>query len=198
MCAWAREPSAQSLSPPGYHAQVKKISLDLFLPAVNRSEGKVQYLIFQFVLLEALRHNVQLLNGLTDRPVITDSDDARHWLACSDSLIGISGNGFEIEGNQYPRQNYGFLRQLSRMAGVTVRDAGVERCGLVSFTVAGREADEVQRTLARARINVSVSRVSSTRLDMEARGLPDLVRASVHYYNTAEEIERFCRVLASR
>ena len=89
-------------------------------------------------------------------------------------------------------------RQLSTIAGVTVRDEGVERCGLVSFTVAGSDADEVHRRLARAHINVSVSRVSSTRLDMEARGLPDLVRASVHYYNTAEEIERFCRVLASR
>jgi selenocysteine lyase/cysteine desulfurase len=63
--------------------------------------------------------------------------------------------------------------------------------------VAGREADEVQRLLAKARINVSVSRVSSTRLDMEARNLPDLVRASVHYYNTDEEIARFCATLAA-
>jgi cysteine desulfurase/selenocysteine lyase len=89
-------------------------------------------------------------------------------------------------------------RQLSTIAGVTVRDEGVDRCGLVSFTVAGSEADEVHRRLARAHINVAVSRVSSTRLDMEARGLPDLVRASVHYYNTEKEIERFCGVLASR
>jgi cysteine desulfurase / selenocysteine lyase len=89
-------------------------------------------------------------------------------------------------------------QQLSAIAGVTVRDEGVERCGIVSFTVAGRDADAVQRRLAKARINVSVSRVSSTRLDMEARDLPDLVRASVHYYNTGEEIERFCTLLASR
>jgi selenocysteine lyase/cysteine desulfurase len=89
-------------------------------------------------------------------------------------------------------------RQLHTLTGVTVRDEGVERCGLVSFTVAGSDADAVHRLLARAHINVSVSRVSSTRLDMEARGLPDLVRASVHYYNTEEEIERLCRVLAAR
>jgi cysteine desulfurase / selenocysteine lyase len=89
-------------------------------------------------------------------------------------------------------------RQLSTIAGVIVRDDGVERCGIVSFTVDGNNADAIHRGLAKARINVSVSRVSSTRLDMEARGLPDLVRASVHYYNTAEEIARFCNVLASR
>jgi cysteine desulfurase/selenocysteine lyase len=89
-------------------------------------------------------------------------------------------------------------QQLSAIAGVTVWDEGVERCGIVSFTVTGSDADAVQRRLAKARINVSVSRISSTRLDMEARHLPDLVRASVHYYNTDEEIERFCTLLASR
>jgi cysteine desulfurase / selenocysteine lyase len=88
-------------------------------------------------------------------------------------------------------------RQLSTIPGVTVRDQGVERCGIVSFTVADRGAEEVQRRLAKARINVSVSRIPSTRLDMAARGLPDLVRASVHYYNTEQEIERFCASLAA-
>jgi selenocysteine lyase/cysteine desulfurase len=88
-------------------------------------------------------------------------------------------------------------QQLSTIPDVTVRDQGVERCGIVSFTVAGREAEEIQQRLAKARINVSMSRIPSTRLDMEARALPDLVRASVHYYNTEEEIERFCTVLAS-
>ncbi len=90
------------------------------------------------------------------------------------------------------------LRQrLDTIRGVTVRDQGIERCGIVSFDVAGKGADEIQHLLAKARINVSVSRLPSTRLDMEARGLSDLVRASVHYYNTEAEIERFCTILAS-
>ncbi len=87
-------------------------------------------------------------------------------------------------------------RQLSLIPGVAVRDQGIERCGIVSFTVTGKSADEVQRLLASARINVSVSRLPSTRLDMEARGLHDVVRASLHYYNTEEEIARFCTVVA--
>jgi cysteine desulfurase / selenocysteine lyase len=133
--------------------------------------------------------------------------DARRFENWETSYAGKIGLGVAIEyALQWGIEAIGarvisladdLRRQLSRMAGVTVRDAGVERCGLVSFTVAGREADDIQRRLAQAHINVSVSRVSSTRLDMEARGLPDLVRASVHYYNTAEEISRFCRVLAA-
>jgi cysteine desulfurase / selenocysteine lyase len=37
--------------------------------------------------------------------------------------------------------------------------------------------------------------VASTRFDMEARGLNEVVRASVHYYNDEDEIERFCATL---
>jgi cysteine desulfurase/selenocysteine lyase len=91
------------------------------------------------------------------------------------------------------------LRQrLSTVPDATVRDQGIERCGIVSFDITDNDADAVQRRLAAERINVSVSRLPSTLLDMEARGLRDLVRASIHYYNTEEEIERFCSVLGSR
>ena len=39
-------------------------------------------------------------------------------------------------------------------------------------------------------INVSVSAPASTRLDAEQRHLPDLLRASPHYYNTEHELDR--------
>jgi selenocysteine lyase/cysteine desulfurase len=80
---------------------------------------------------------------------------------------------------------------------VIVQDPGAERCGIVSFTVAGHDPAEIQRTLAAHRIHVTVSRRPSTRLDMEARGLSSVVRASVHYYNSEEEVERFCATLAT-
>ncbi|MET4700598.1 cysteine desulfurase/selenocysteine lyase [Constrictibacter sp. MBR-5] len=79
---------------------------------------------------------------------------------------------------------------LSAIPGVTVRDRGTKRCGIVSFDIAGVDPEAVKATLAGQKINVSVSRVGSTRLDMTARGLDAVVRASVHYYNSEDEVER--------
>jgi selenocysteine lyase/cysteine desulfurase len=81
-------------------------------------------------------------------------------------------------------------RRLPSVRGVTVRDRGVEQCGIVSFT-ASRPSSVIRDELRRCGINVHVSGAASTRLDMDSRGLSDVVRASVHYYNTHEEIERF-------
>lgn len=85
--------------------------------------------------------------------------------------------------------------RLTELPDVAVHDLGRAPCGLVSFTVAGSSPDALCARLRQKGINVSVSRRSSTLLDMQARGLPDLLRASVHYYNTEEELERFVRAL---
>jgi selenocysteine lyase/cysteine desulfurase len=87
--------------------------------------------------------------------------------------------------------------RLETLPGVIVRDPGAERCGIVSFTAARKAPAAIQQALAQHHINVAVSHLPSTRLDMEERGLSSIVRASVHYYNSEEEAERFCATLAS-
>lgn len=87
--------------------------------------------------------------------------------------------------------------RLDLIPGITVRDLGTVRCGIVTFTVEGKSGWDVRTALHARSINVWVSPMASTRLDMEARGLKDLVRASVHYYNTEEEIDAFCVALES-
>ncbi|MBW3633770.1 MAG: aminotransferase class V-fold PLP-dependent enzyme [Chloroflexi bacterium] len=81
---------------------------------------------------------------------------------------------------------------LEAIPGVTVWDIGAEQCGIVTFTADGIGAREIQEALAARSMNVTISTVASTRFDMEARGLDEVVRASVHYYNDEAEIERFC------
>ena len=85
---------------------------------------------------------------------------------------------------------------LGALPGVAVRDQGAVRCGIVSFTVEGADLTAVRDALRAQKINVSVSPSEYTLIDMQARGLPAVVRASVHYYNTEEEIARFCEALA--
>lgn len=91
---------------------------------------------------------------------------------------------------------YQLRTQLSPLSGVIVRDRGVTQCGIVTFTIEDIDPYEIQRHLAAEKINVSVSLRSGTLLDMEARKLERMVRASVHYYNSEEEIERFCQKIA--
>jgi len=85
--------------------------------------------------------------------------------------------------------------KLSDLRGVTIHDQGRRRCGIATFSSTQAEAQAIQSALRDRDINTSVSTPNSTRLDAEARTLPDLVRASVHYYNTESEIDRFTAAL---
>jgi cysteine desulfurase len=81
------------------------------------------------------------------------------------------------------------LRELlGAIDGVTVHDLGRDYSGIVSFAVAGRDAAEVRDELARRDVIVTVSSRSSTLLDMSARGLTSLVRASPHYFVSDEQL----------
>jgi len=83
----------------------------------------------------------------------------------------------------------GLRDRLGEVPGVTVRDRGTRRCGIVTFTCDGVDAEAVKRALAAAGVNVSVAAPSSTRLDSANRELPPLVRASVHYLTTDTELD---------
>jgi selenocysteine lyase/cysteine desulfurase len=85
--------------------------------------------------------------------------------------------------------------QLATIKGVTVRDLGRVRSGIVTFTCDGHSPGEVMQRLQANGIAVRTVELASARIDMEQRGLDELVRASVHYYNTEAEIERLCQAI---
>jgi len=78
---------------------------------------------------------------------------------------------------------------------INVRDAGEEKCAIVTFFHESAGAEAISQALREQHINVSVSGPSSTLLDANARGLPDLVRVSPHYYNSEDELETFVSAL---
>ena len=81
--------------------------------------------------------------------------------------------------------------------GVTVHDLGVKKCGIVTFLKEGTNPSDLATKLRNMKINVSVSDITSARLDFEPRGLSALTRASVHYFNTEDEMSRFVRAVSS-
>ena len=88
------------------------------------------------------------------------------------------------------------LRQsLSDMAAVTLHDIGRQQCGIISFSIQDKDAADIQQQLRAENINLNISRPSSTLIDATRRQLPNLLRASVHYYNSDEELEQFVHTL---
>jgi len=88
-------------------------------------------------------------------------------------------------------------RQLDSMDGITVHDHGNQKSGIVTFTVSGIGSSHVKAELAKKKINVSVGLARSTLIYMNRNSLSTVVRASVHYYNTEEEINGICEALES-
>lgn len=80
---------------------------------------------------------------------------------------------------------------LAAIDGVELLDQGERRAGIVTFRKAGESASELQARLRPEGVNISVTDTASARLDLGARGLDEIARASLHYYNTDEEIGRF-------
>jgi cysteine desulfurase / selenocysteine lyase len=141
----------------------------------------------------------------TERDRYTLRPDARRFENWEANVAGKIGLGVAIDYARSwgieaiwsrVRDLASHLRTALRgLPGVAVQDLGQQQCGIVSFTIAGHDAGAVREVLRAQQINVSTSSLAATRLDMAARGLNLLVRASVHYYNTEEEIGRLCAAL---
>jgi len=84
---------------------------------------------------------------------------------------------------------------LAAVPGVTLHDIGKHKCGIVTFSIAGVKAVEIETYLRKNRVLVSVSSPASTLIDARRRELPDLVRSGVHYFNTEAELETLVAAL---
>ncbi len=83
--------------------------------------------------------------------------------------------------------------RLDELSTVSVTDVGVKKSAIVTFSVAERDPAALQRELAASGINLSLVPASAN--PWLVRHKQTQLRASLHYYNTEEEIETFCAVL---
>lgn len=87
--------------------------------------------------------------------------------------------------------------RLAEVPGVQLRDQGHRPNGINTFTIEGRPLDKLMLDLRAQGINTSVTNYDWAWLDLHARGIESIMRASVHYYNTEEEVERFVQAIAN-
>jgi cysteine desulfurase / selenocysteine lyase len=134
--------------------------------------------------------------------------DARRFESWERNVAGILGLGVAADyalgwGLDAIEQRIialaGTLRaRLEELPGVRVHDRGERRCGIVTFSVEGIPAPRVKDALTAAGVHTHVSRATSAQYDLPGRGLSEIVRASVHYYNTEAELDRLLHALRAR
>lgn len=93
----------------------------------------------------------------------------------------------------------GRLREIiAHVPGFSVHDRGVGRGGIVTFSHATLSAERITAALrGQFSINTSVSATQLTRADLIGRGVHHMVRASVHAYNTEEDLDRLAEALVA-
>ena len=84
---------------------------------------------------------------------------------------------------------------LSELKDVTVLEKSNFRSGIITFTKGGIDATNLKDKLSEANINISVCKQGNARLDLGKESTGDVNRASLHYYNTQQEISRFLQEL---
>ncbi|WP_420546892.1 aminotransferase class V-fold PLP-dependent enzyme [Curvivirga sp.] len=84
---------------------------------------------------------------------------------------------------------------LLNIEGVTLWDPGQQKCGLVTFTKEHVNASKAKLKLRENHIHISASGTQLTRPEQREAGITETIRASVHYYNTEEEIDHFINVM---
>lgn len=89
-------------------------------------------------------------------------------------------------------------RTLAEDALVELTDLGAVRCGIVTFRRKDEDPTDTWQRLEKASIRAWRTAKEWARYDFERRGIEQLVRMSVHYFNTEDEIDAACRVVSHR
>jgi len=133
------------------------------------------------------------------------SSDAKRFEDWEFAYSTVLGTGAAIEycRNIGEDRIWNRIKELSRFTReklieinhLSLMDRGPEQAGSITFHVKNRDRHLIVEELAKRKINVVSSIRSYALLDFDDKGVEWVIRASVHYYNTMEEIEFFVHSL---
>jgi len=149
-----------------------------------------------------LNHHAAELHSATSYRLRPDAKRFECWeRSCAGQLaLGVAIDyalewGLEAISERIGQLAAELRRQLAAIDGITVADRGQRLSGIVTFYSKRVSADELQRQLAAGGINTSVVPFSANPIQSQRHPHPPLLRASLHYYNTQEEIGRCIRAI---
>ena len=87
--------------------------------------------------------------------------------------------------------------KLASLNQLSIHDQGQDKGGIVTFSIEGLDSEVVSQKLRAQKINTSTTAPGAARFDLDHRGIPTVVRASTHYYNSEEEIDCFVSAVAA-
>lgn len=86
--------------------------------------------------------------------------------------------------------------KLKNIDGITLHDLGQQQCGIITLTHNKISCEALFEKLTNLNINTAVATQKYALVDMQQRKLESVLRVSIHYYNTIEEIDILLNVLS--
>ncbi len=167
-----------------------------FLYARTRSTSRIEPIF--------LDNHAARWTGDQEYTVLGDAKRFENWERYFAGVIGLkvaadqaNELGMEAVWARLRQLADGLRARLAKLGGVTLTDLGMVKGAIVTFAVKDADHTALKMALRSQGINVSVSTQFSSRLDLQGRGLKDVMRASVHAYNTEDELDRFVDALDS-
>ena len=102
----------------------------------------------------------------------------------------------EIVERRVKQLSLNLKEKLSELTDIKILEKSNNHSGIVTFTKTSISAIDLKDELQKVGINISVIKQRNARLDLGRESTGDINRASLHYYNTEQEISEFIKELA--
>ena len=90
-----------------------------------------------------------------------------------------------------------FRNRVNTVAGIKILELSDAPSGIITFAKQGESASALREKFRSNKMNISVSKQANAQLDLGRDKVGDINRVSLHYYNTAEEIDQFTELLGT-